>query len=115
MMSASENIDEILKSLDQIKRAPAPPYLYSKIKNRCIHADSKGPEKSLLEWLTEFISKPVLNFLILLFFLIIDCVAIHIRENSSKGGGTVITEDEIIFGLPFTDQLTGEFGNDIYF
>jgi hypothetical protein len=23
--------------------------------------------------------------------------------------------DEIIFGLPFTDQLTGEFGNDIYF
>lgn len=103
------NIDAILSSLDGIKRAEAPPFLYTRIQAR-LHSSRRG----IFENLRNLISKPVIAisflFLILFMDIIVYQSALNILPEESETSAEDIFatndyEEMLFYEVPESDYF----------
>lgn len=100
MLAKVNNIEEILSSLDGIKRAEVPAFLYGKITARL-----NSSENSLFEKFSKLISRPAIVISFLFIFLFMDGVVFQSflksmpekSENSSEEFSTSDNLDEMLF------------------
>lgn len=122
MFERATNIEEILSSLDGIKRAEAPPFLYTRIQERLT-----SQRKSIFENLNILTSKPVRAITFLLLILLLDGLALQSTlsmpgksEDSAENSfvdesgitaeeflGTTDFEEILIYEVPYTDYASG--------
>lgn len=97
----SNSIEKIMDSLNNIKRAEAPPFLYG-----MIQAKLMSPEHSLFERFSYFISRPVMVISLLSFILFIDRITLQsayagLSAKSLNTTGEIPTmrdeSDEVLF------------------
>ncbi|MBL0337050.1 MAG: hypothetical protein IPP73_17485 [Chitinophagaceae bacterium] len=94
-----KNIDSIMSSIDGIKRAEAPPFLYAKIL-----AGYNTPEPGVLKYISNLISRPVIVvlFLILTLFADIFVYASAIKYVPEDSG---IVDEDYLLQARFADIL----------
>ncbi len=76
-----EAIEDIVNSLDNISRAEAPPFFYTRLQGRI----QKPEEPQFLQQLIGFITKPAFAVVSLSLFVVLNVVAISSVFKSSKG------------------------------
>ncbi|MBW4889608.1 hypothetical protein KXQ82_07770 [Mucilaginibacter sp. HMF5004] len=74
-----KNIEATLNSLNNIKRAEAPPYFYTRLISRMEKEQSSVISRGL-----KFLSKPVIGISVLVLFLVLNVVAIKGVMSPSK-------------------------------
>jgi hypothetical protein len=95
MLEKSNNIDLILESLDGVKRAEAPPFLYIKIKARLTQYNDRKYKQNFFEGLIQLISRPAINIMFLLLTLIVDGMVLKSLFTSSPANSEIIQEEAL--------------------
>jgi len=92
----TSKIEAILASMDDIKRAQAPPFLYERIQARLRSAEYTPPEKIVF-----FISRPAIVISFLLLILFVDGIVIRSTfaspsEKTEYTGEEFLTNDDSV-------------------
>jgi hypothetical protein len=99
------DIEDILNSLDHIKKAEAPPYFYSQLLNRM-----EKEQPSVISRALQLLSRPVIGISVLMLFLVLNVVAIKgimaIPKASQAG-----MSDAQSFAAEYNLNTTSGYGN----
>ncbi len=81
-----EQIDEILNSLDGVKRAEAPPFFYARLQNKLLPR-----QRSSMVVLLGYLGNPAFALASLTFFVLLNVYAITSMESTYKHADTIQT------------------------
>ena len=89
----ANDIEIILGSLDGIKRAEAPPFLYGKFQTKL-----SSPKNSILDRTEHFITRPVISVSIMFLILLMDGIVFrstfnHMSDPSGKSADGISIKD----------------------
>lgn len=88
----NKKVDEIMQSMDGIKRAAPRPFLFTRLEARMQN------ERNVWNKLTSFVARPIVAFACICFVLIINAMVIFLSDTSGNSlapqGSELATADE---------------------
>jgi hypothetical protein len=99
------DIEDILNSLDHIKKAEAPPYFYSQLLNRM-----EKEQPSVISRALQLLSRPVIGISVLILFLVLNVVAIKGIMATPKASQAGMSDVQS-FAAEYNLNTTSGYGN----